>query len=50
VTIDAIARYLDVWQLVPEDEPFETHAAWLIYARRGSTPAVLKVPKGPNIE
>jgi streptomycin 6-kinase len=45
VTISEIARYLDLWQLVPDGEPFETHASWLAYVRRAGVPAVLKIPK-----
>jgi streptomycin 6-kinase len=45
VTIDQIARYLELWQLAPDGEPFETNASWLSYVRSAGAPAVLKIPK-----
>lgn len=50
MTIKEIARYLDLWQLVPEGEPFESYASWLVYARCAGAPAVLKVPKADSEE
>ena len=50
MTIDEIARHLELWQLVAEGEPFETNAALLLYVRKGSLPAVLKIPKGVDAE
>jgi streptomycin 6-kinase len=45
VTISEIARYLDLWELLPEGEPFETNSSWLVFVRSGDAAAILKVPK-----
>ena len=45
MTVEAIARYAERWQLTLIGDPFETPSSWLTYAARGDTPAVLKIPK-----
>jgi streptomycin 6-kinase len=50
VTISEIARYLGLWQLTPEGEPFETNSSWLVFVRAGGAPAILKLPKAGSEE
>lgn len=51
MTAAAIARYLDLWQLTPDGEPFETNSSWLLRVRSAAdTPAILKVPKPSSEE
>ncbi len=50
MTISEIARYLDLWQLSLEGEPFETNSSWLVFVRSGNAPAILKIPKPDSEE
>ena len=45
-----LARYLDLWQLVPDGAAFETPSSWLLFVRQHQTPAVLKLPKPASDE